>query len=372
MTGFTFRRGLYWLVAVLLVLLLAVVGGSFLAAKALKAKVVEALGPQGEVGEIRLSLSAVEILNVRIKAASGWPAADELNAKRVVIEPELASLVSRQIRIAQIRIEDGYLSLQRPRSGKLQILPSLLAKETAEKRPDSQEKEGAAGQQVHIGGIVLSNCALDFFDASIRQPALKIRLDQVNAKIGKVSIPELNGRTEIELEGRIKGVQRDGHLAVKGGADLSSRDSDIVVQLRGVDLLALQPYLIKATETSVKKGTLDLDLKSSVVNKRMKAPGSLTLTGLELGSGSSFMGVPRAAVVGLLKDKNNRISLQFVLEGNLDDPHFSLNEGLATRVGTSFASAIGVSVEGLVKGVGSVGGGTAKGIGGAVGKLFGK
>jgi hypothetical protein len=185
-------------------------------------------------------------------------------------------------------------------------------------------------------------------------------------------IPDLTGRTAIALEGVVKGVRRDGRMSIKGDAEFASRDSEITAQLRGVDLLALQPYLIKAAETGVRRGTLDLDLKSTVRQNRLHAPGTVTLSDMELASGGSFMGMPRATVVSMLKDKNGRIAVKFTLEGNINDPRFSLNESFANQIGTAVAGVLGISLEGLAKGVGLVGGDAAKSVGDAVGKLFGK
>lgn len=84
------------------------------------------------------------------------------------------------------------------------------------------------------------------------------------------------------------------------------------------------------------------------------------------------MGMPRSAVVSMMKDKSGKISINFALDGNINDPHFSLNENLMTRVGSSMAGTLGISIEGLAKGVGSAGSGIAKGLGDSVGKLFGK
>jgi hypothetical protein len=144
-----------------------------------------------------------------------------------------------------------------------------------------------------------------------------------------------------------------------------------IFALRQVDVRVFQPYLIQAAETGVKRGTLDLDLPATVSDNVLKAPGKLTLTSLELSSGNTFMGMPRAAVVGLLKDRNQRISVDFTLQGRLDDPAFSLNEGFSTRVATSVAESLGVSLGGLVRGVGSAGSSVVKGVGEAVAKLFG-
>jgi hypothetical protein len=83
---------------------------------------------------------------------------------------------------------------------------------------------------------------------------------------------------------------------------------------------------------------------------------------------STFMGVPSKAVITSLKNRNDQIVVPFTLEGNLNDPHFSLNESLAAYIGSGVASTLGISIEGLAHGVGSA----AQGVQGVVKKLFGK
>jgi hypothetical protein len=243
----------------------------------------------------------------------------------------------------------------------LHLLPSLLEK---------RGKSGGAAPEVTIGSIELRDSALEFFDATVRQPAHKIRLEQLQASVDDLHIPDLKGRTRIELNGVVKGIQRNGKLSIKGWAELATKNSEITTRLQGVDLVALQPYLIKASETGVKRGSLDLDLKSTVRNNRLKAPGTVTLNGLELASSEgamgTFMGVPRSLVISALKNRNDQIKVQFVLEGNLNDPQFSLNESFAKRMATSVAEGLGISIEGLTRGIGSA----AQGFGDAVKKLF--
>jgi hypothetical protein len=89
------------------------------------------------------------------------------------------------------------------------------------------------------------------------------------------------------------------------------------------------------------------------------------------------MGAPSSAVLKLMKDKSGRISIKFVLDGKLNDPNFRLNEGFSTRIASSLGEAMGISLEGLAKGAGSLGqkgveagGGAAAGVGKAVKGLF--
>ena len=84
------------------------------------------------------------------------------------------------------------------------------------------------------------------------------------------------------------------------------------------------------------------------------------------------MGMPRNAVIGLMKSRDGKIALKFVLDGNINDPQFSLNENMAKKFSSSMANSLGISIEGLARGVGSVGSSAAKGIGDSVGKLLRK
>lgn len=372
MTASTLPRWALRALIALVVLAVLVSGALYFGARALKDKVEQALGSESEIGEVRLGFSSVEVLKLRIKAPAGWPAPDTLRAERIVIRPDLLALLSARIRISGIVIEGGYVSALRSNDGKLHVVPSLLDKK-------GESNDGKKEPEVSIGAIELKEGVLEFFDATVRRPPHRIRLEKLQAKVTDLHLPELDEKSSLHLDGVLKGVRTDGTLRVDGWMRFGNRDSEFSNTLRGVDLIALQPYLLKTAETGVKKGTLDLDLKSSIKANHLHAPGTLTLNGLELESGGTFMGMPRAAVVSLMKDKNDKITIHFTLDGRLDDPNFRLNEGFSTKIATSLGNVLGISVEGLAKGAGVLGqkgveaaGSAAEGVGKAVKGLFGK
>jgi len=364
-----------WIVialAAVVVLAVLLTGGLYFGAKALKGKVEQALGPEAEIGEIRLGFSAVEVVKLRLRAPSGWPAPDTLRAERIRIAPDLMALLSAKVGISSIVVEGGYVSALRSADGKMRVVPSLLEK------TDGKEG-GGKGPEVSIGAIELKDGVMEFFDAVASKPAHKVRMEQLQAKITDLHLPDLQAKSGLHLDGVLKGVRSDGRIRIDGWMVFASRDSDLENTLRGVDLAALRPYLLKSSDAGVRKGTLDLDMKSTVKSNHLHAPGTLTLNGLELDSGGTFMGAPSAAVLKLMKDKSGRISIKFVLDGKLNDPNFRLNEGFSTRIASSLGEVMGISLEGLTKGAGSLGqksveagGGAAEGVGKAVKGLFGK
>jgi hypothetical protein len=377
-------KGKRWALIALVVLAVLIAGGIVgfrVAVGALKGKVVEALGPESEIRDIRVGWASVDVKDLRIKGPRGWPAADTLRAERVVIVPSLRSVLSRQIGVQSITIFRPYLSALRTKDGQLQVVPSLLAGPAGQAQAAGSSAP-AAPRTVTLGRITLRDGVLEFFDATVTQPPLKIRVEQIQATLRDMVVPTLTGKTRLDLAGVLKGVQRDGAATIAGWAEFATKDSSVKTTLRTVDLVALQPYFIKAPEMGVQKGTLDLDLQSDVGKGRLMAPGKLTISGLELAPAGSafgtFMGVPREAVVASLKNRDDKIAVNFVLEGNVNDPQFSLNETLTTRLASSIAEGLGVSLGGVAKGVGALGqsgveaaGKAAKGAGSAVQRLLG-
>jgi uncharacterized protein involved in outer membrane biogenesis len=323
----------------------------------------------------------VDVEGLRIKGSRGWPAADTLRAERVVIVPSLRSMFSGRFRVHSITIVRPYLSALRTEQGHLQVVPSLLAR-AAEKGQPAGSSAPDAPRTVTVGRITLRDGVLEFFDATVTQPPLKIRLEQTHATVRDIVVPALTGKTRFNLAGVLKGVQRDGAVTIAGSVEFATKDSSVKTRLRTVDLVALQPYLIKAPETGVQKGTLDLDMQSDVSNGRLMAPGKLTISGLDLAPAKSafgtFMGVPRETVVSFLKNQDNKIAVNFVLKGDINNPQFSLNETLTTRLASSMAETLGVSLGGVATGMEALGrksveaaGKAGKGVGGAVQRLFG-
>ncbi len=178
----------------------------------------------------------------------------------------------------------------------------------------------------------------------------------------------------------MKGVRRDGRGSLTGWAEFASKDSSVKTELRSVDLVAFQPYLSKAAETRIQKGSLDLE--SELRNNHLLAPGKVVISDLEFapatGALDTFMGVPRSAVVNFLKNKDNKIAMNFTIEGDINNPQFTLREAVATRWASSMAEMLGVSIRAVAEGVGTLGrksvetaGEAVKGLGGALQGLFG-
>jgi hypothetical protein len=365
--------------AVTVTLGIAVVAGYRMGVRLLEGKIVDALGPGSRLTELKVNWFSIELLGLSIDAPKGWPAARTLEAERVTIIPDLRSLLTDQIRISSIVVEKPYLSMLR-NPGKLIMVPSLTEREGSQKEAPSGQGS-ATSRAVMISTIEFKDGSLELYDATVSRPPLKTKIVQIDAVIRDVAAPT-SGRTRFDLAGIVKGVKRDGQVKLSGWVGPGARDSSSRIALVAADMVALQPYLVKKNEAQVTKGTLDLNLDSEVRKNNLDGKGKVVLKDLEFapsrGFFDTFMGLPRTAVIGFLKDHNNAIDVDFVLKGDTKHPSFSLNESLSTRIATAMAGQLGVSIKNVAEGLGTLGqrglegaGGVVKGVGSAVKRLFG-
>jgi uncharacterized protein DUF748 len=364
-------------VAVVVALGMAVIAGYRMGVRILQARIVDALGPGSRLTELNVNWFSIEILGLSIDAPKGWPAARTLEAERITIVPDLRTLFSDQIRISSIVVDKPYLSMLR-NPGKLIMVPSLTEKEKQAKAADS---ESGAARALTISTIEVKGGSLDLYDATVSRPPLKVRMEEIEAVIRDVAVPAAE-KTRFEIGGIVKGVKRDGRAKLSGWVGPGARDSSSRVLLEAVDLVPLQPYLIKKNEAQVARGALDLNLASEVRNNNLDGKGKIVLQDLELarsgGYFDTFMGLPRNAVINFLKDNHNAIDVDFTLKGNTNNPNFSLNENLSTRIAMSMANQLGVSIRGVAEGLSTLGrkgaesaSGVVEGVGSAVKRLFG-
>ena len=360
--------------AVITTIAVAVGVAYHIGAKLLQGKIVEALGPRSRVAALKVNWFTVELLGLRIDAPKGWPAVRTLEAERVTIVPDLRSLLSDKIRISSIVVQRPYLSMLRT-PGKLRMVPSLTEDNTpSQPGPDNR-------RAVTISTIELKDGSLELFDATVSRPPLKITMERIDATIRDVAAPAAE-KTRFELTGTIKGIIRDGRARLSGWVGPSARNSSSRIALAGVDMIAIQPYLVKKHEARIARGSLDLRLDSEVRNNQLDGKGKIIIKDLELarsqGFFDTFMGLPRTAVIGFLKDHNNAIDVAFTVQGDTSNPNFSLNENLPTRIAASMAGTLGVSIINVAEGLGSLGrkgvegaGSVVEGVGSAINSLFG-
>jgi len=365
---------------VVALLVIAALGTLYALQREAKAYVERALAPIGTAArvEVAFDLTSVKLVDVRLKPPPDWPSADTLRAARITITPDLRALLARRVHIRDITVSDFTMTVLRRASGSIDILPGLRDQVTQASAPASsasgaQGENALSGEKVidHVG---LENGTFEFYDRSVSEPPWRVTVNRAQASVDQIHLPALEEPTRVSLTGNVVGPAHTGRVTFDGWVQIASKDSQMHTTLRGVDVRTIDPYLLKkaGAQANVTGGTLDLDLTSTVRGYHLHAPGTVTLHDLQLAqSGNAldtFLSIPTRAAVAALKSHKGNITLHFVLEGNLRDPKFKLNESLMTELRAGFAQALGVSAQGVAQGAGE----TAKGIADALRSLLGR
>ncbi|MCL2021897.1 MAG: DUF748 domain-containing protein [Betaproteobacteria bacterium] len=347
-------RWLYCLAALALLLVVSGFAALQYASHLLKNEIAAALGGKGEIEALAVGWGSVEISGIRLPGTKGWPAEEQLRAKRITITPSVPDLVRAKLRIKSIRIEEAYLSVFRDQKGKIHILPDLT--EGRDGTGNGKKKGNSdTNIEVIIDAIELSVGSIDFYDASVRRPALKIQMDNIHARVANLRFPNLEGMSDLLFDGIILGKQHNGKARIEGKVEFASMESDLQVKLASVDLTTLETYLIRSANTSIKRGNLTLNLHSVIRQGRLNAPGTLTLSQLEISGKNPLFGVAQDVALAAIKDGKGEISAQFVLDGDINSPNFSLNERIIYRMGNALTEKLGGGLKNTGQIVGNLG-----------------
>jgi len=362
------RRTALWLTGIAVAIVLAAVGGWFFAVHEMKQRVIETLGPLGSVEEIDVGLSQITLSRVRLRGPAGWPTTDAMRAERIVLDVDMRAALRNRVHLRNVSVDNYYLSIARTADGRVRILPDLKqAARESDARPDDKAAQRANEEKL-IDHVSFERGTMEFFDASVGNPPYRVLISDARATADHVHLPALTDRTTLSMTGSIKGLSHTGTVTFEGWMVIATKDSQTRMTLRNVDISTLDPYLLKkaGAKSAVTGGTIDLTLDATVRDYRIHAPGTVVFNDLQITDTGNpldtFLSIPTRAAVAALKDRRDQIKLDFVLDGNLRDPKFSLNESLSKKLAAGFAKALGVSAEGVAKGAGE----TVRGIGNAL------
>jgi uncharacterized protein involved in outer membrane biogenesis len=372
------KRAVLAVAGVIVVLAVIAVGGLFFLQHTVKQHVVDALAPLGTAESIDVGLSAITLRRVRLSAPEDWPTPNALTADEIVLTPDIRDLLTHHVHLKSVVVSGFDLPLVRTADGRLELLPKLRPTVSQPVGPASAASEITSGPPLPaeklIDHIEFDNGQFTFYDATVSKPAYKIVISDAHATVDHIHLPDLTEPTQLSVRGAIKGPSHTGQVAFNGWMKIASKDSQTTTTLRGVDILTLDPYLLKkaGAKSQITGGTLDLTLQATVTSYHIHAPGTVTLHHLQLATTDdpldTFMQIPTRAAVAALKTRGDDIALHFTIDGNLRDPKFKLNENVMTQLRTNFAKSLGVSAEGVAKGAGE----TVKGLGNALKNLLGK
>ncbi|MBD9426662.1 DUF748 domain-containing protein [Pseudomonas sp. PDM15] len=191
---------------------------------------------------------------------------------------------------------------------------------------DPNSKPAPAGKQlpIRIGGVNIKEGSANFADFSLT-PNFATAIQQLNGQIG--TLDNQSPKTaSVDIKGK---VDKYAPVTIKGGlTPFDPMNSlDIATSFKNVELTTLTPYSGKFAGYRIKKGRLNLDLHYQIEKGQLNAENKLLLEDLQLGEkvdSKDAVDLPIRLAVALLKDTKGNIDIQLPVQGNLNDPQFSV------------------------------------------------
>ncbi|GAB4484246.1 MAG: hypothetical protein OHK006_08040 [Thermodesulfovibrionales bacterium] len=323
----------------------------------LKHELERFLGKGFTVGTIALRWGGVEAERISLKRPD---AKEAFGAEAVRVRADFIGLLTRKNVISGIALEKPHLFLEVSRSGEV-VFPAMGRESGSKDRARGRKEEKATPYVVKK--FKIESGKAEYLDRKAGpQPAL-IRFADVDLDMDDLSAPLSDMESKYDLSSTVLGKNGNGRLKAHGTVNLKTLDTRTRLLVKGLDITELKPYYQKSGDVDVTKGFLSVDSKILIVKSKINASGTIVIKDLEFRSDrGTFLGVPLAAVTGLLKDSSNAISLDFTIEGDLKNPKFNIRDSLVQKLALSLAKSLGLPIQEIGKSVFDLGGSAIRSI----------
>jgi len=331
---------------------------SFYAVKFIQPQLQRAMVPGLTLNEIKVKLTYLSARGIQYEDPHSKQRFFQVEEMRIY--PSLLSFLKKSLRIKEITILQPSFFFYRSREG-VWVGPWVMVIEERGGKEISEEKEKEKGEpiQIQIDRIRIQKGSIDFEDRKVGEPPAQIKLRELDFEIRDIRYPLVSSHSPIALKGKMKGRKQEGSIDTKGWIDLKTMDIETSLKIRELEVETFKPYYRKKVSAEIDSGTMDMESKIAVKEKRIDAPGALNFINLHIqeGGGTVFW-IPAETLVPLLEKKGNQVKVPFHVKGNLGDPRFNFQETFLTRIAFSLAEALWLPIKSVGE---SVSGDTEKG-----------
>lgn len=351
------KKFLYGSLAVLVLLMAGVGILLYNANRIIKYELQQFLGKGFSVEDISVRWGRVVAQGVKLDRSDGQEA---FSTKDLSVRSNFIGLLKKENIISDVSLDAPYLFLEMDKSGEM-VFPLPSSYEGPAKKRKKDKSPGKDTKPFLIKKFKVKNGSLDYLDRKVSAVPALIKMREVQADLKTFSVPPDSRVSNYELDAVIPGRSRKGTLNSTGAINLKTKDTKSKLRIRSLDITQLRPYYEKKGDVEVTRGFLSLDADFTIQNRKIKSAGVITIKELEFKTASgSFLGMPLLGVTKLLKDSNNQISLDFTIEGDLDNPKFNITESLVQKLTLSLAKSLGMPIESIGKSVFDLGGSALK------------
>ncbi|MCU0258239.1 MAG: DUF748 domain-containing protein, partial [Solirubrobacteraceae bacterium] len=253
-----------------------------------------------------------------------------------------------RVRVKSVTIDGGFAKIRIDKQGNMNLAQLLADDATATAAPTAVAPGAplspaapatAPAVPVYVGAVRFRDSAADFADESLILPFGT----RIHALTGTITDLATVGAApaRIALAGR---VDETGFVSVDGTLRVADpfAASDVRVVFRSIVMDRLTPYAAEFAGYSIERGTLDVDIRYRIADRRLLGDHRVVATDLTLGGKveGTEAGLAVRLAIALLKDKDGRIDLDVPIEGSVDSPEFAYRKVMWQAVKTILANIV--------------------------------
>ncbi|NRB42853.1 MAG: DUF748 domain-containing protein [Pseudomonadales bacterium] len=263
---------------------------------------------------------------------------DDIRRKRAVSWRSLSlkeldlDLVENVLSIDVLTMYKPYIRAEMLKDGSINLQNLIVeGKATSQTKADNVSKAEEKPFAVKIKKNVIKNGKIYFADRTL-SPNYVTSLDHIYGYVTGVST--IPGRaSRVHLKAKV-----DGHapVEIKGRSNfmIDQPTLDMDIMFKGIEMTSFTPYSSTYAGYKVKQGQITLTLDYTLANNNLLGKNNIHINQFDFGEkveSEQATRLPVKLAVALLEDKNNQINLDLDIEGDVNDPDFSV-KGLVWKV----------------------------------------
>lgn len=266
------------------------------------------------------------------------------------IQPLELTLAPRAVSVGTVTLTQPFGEMAISETGELNLAALIkpAAETTAPIEADTSQSEPLP---LKLDRFELVDGRFSFADSSV-SPPFATRLSELNGQLEALS-SDVEQPARIQLDGKLN---NQGQLHISGTLNPLAEiaRNQLKLRLNNVDLAPTSPYTARFLGYPVNKGKLALDIDYQNEGAKLKSSNTVQLNQISLGNhvkGPDALDLPLPFALALLQDGDGKIELELPVQGNIDDPNFSIGSivltaftSLLTKTITSPFSVLGALI----------------------------
>lgn len=189
-------------------------------------------------------------------------------------------------------------------------------------QPELNQKKSKIRSSIKVSNFTIEQGTSKFTDNTLVLP-FSTTISNLYTRIGPLDLTN-NPDIKIDLKGKFPS---SAPISIQGQFNPASIDSDFSLHIENMALPSASAYMAQLSSRKIEKGNLSLELQLKISDYKLDSTSKLYINKLELGDSvenPDAVDLPIEFAIALLEDADGKIDLNIPVQGQIDDPKFSI------------------------------------------------